>query len=265
MAKHHETWGNARGPFPWIGGKTMLADQLIAVMPQHQVYCEPFAGAANVFFRKPQVRFEVLNDLDGDVANFFRVAQNHREELLRTIRFAVPARAEFDRLRAICPEHLTDIQRAARFFYLLKTSFGARRNGISFAFHAQRAISSAAVQALIEAAHERLARVTIENRPYAEVIRRVDRREALFYVDPPYRGSTPYEMNFGDADYLALAKLLAGIKGKFILSLNDQPWLRKVFAAFRQRRVRNRYSILHRLEVAELAISNFPMRLGEAI
>src|SRR5438094_3452164 len=102
------------GPLPYIGGKRNLAKQIIALFPKHTTYVEAFAGGAQVFFRKEPSKVEVLNDLDGEIVNFYRVCQNHYEELLRYCRFSLVSRKWFDLQRKTDPATLTDIQRAAR-------------------------------------------------------------------------------------------------------------------------------------------------------
>ena len=105
-----------KGPLAYIGGKNRLARQIIEKFPEHTTYVEAFAGGAQVFFHKEPSKVEVLNDLDGEVVNFFRVCQRHHEELVRYLRFVVVSRKWFTLLQAENPETLTDIQRAARFF-----------------------------------------------------------------------------------------------------------------------------------------------------
>ena len=112
------------GPLCYIGGKNRLAKQIISVLPEHVTYVEPFAGGAQVFFHKERSRVEVLNDLDLEVVNFFRVCQWHYEELIRYLRFCQVSRHLHALLSATDPATLTDVQRAGRFFYLLKNSFG---------------------------------------------------------------------------------------------------------------------------------------------
>src|SRR6202521_4393174 len=115
------------GPLAYIGGKNRLANQIIALLPEHTTYVEPFAGGAQVFFHKQPSKVEVLNDLDNEIVNFFRVCQHHYEELLRYLRFSLASRTWFSLFRESNPESLTDIQRAARFFYLQKNSFAGLR------------------------------------------------------------------------------------------------------------------------------------------
>jgi hypothetical protein len=113
------------GPLSYIGGKRSLAKRIIAIFPEHTTYVEAFAGGAQVFFHKEPSKVEVLSDLDGEIVNFFRVCQLHYEELLRYFRFILVSRKWFDLLKATDPAMLTDVQRAARYLYLLKGSFAS--------------------------------------------------------------------------------------------------------------------------------------------
>jgi DNA adenine methylase len=222
------------GPLSYIGGKNRLAKRVIAIFPKHTTYVEAFAGGAQVFFRKEPSPVEVLNDLDREIANFYRVCQQHYEELLRCFRFAVVSRAWFDLLKRTDASTLTDIQRAVRYLYILRNSFASlvrnpvyHRNVIQPpSFNLER------LPELIENAHKRLQRVQLECSPYEEVVRRFDRPTTLFYLDPPYWGRKLYRHNFGEADFVKLAGQLEKIRGKFILSLNDVPEVRKLFGGF---------------------------------
>src|SRR5260370_733371 len=100
------------GPLPYIGGKNRLATKIISLLPEHTTYVEPFAGGAQVLFHKPPSNIEVLNDLDYDVVNFFRVCQWHYEELIRYLRFCLASRKLHELHVKSDPATLTDIQRA---------------------------------------------------------------------------------------------------------------------------------------------------------
>jgi D12 class N6 adenine-specific DNA methyltransferase len=113
------------GPPSYIGEKRSLAKRIIAIFPEHTTYVEAFAGGAQVFFHKGPSKVEVLNDLDGEIVNFFRVCQLHHEELLRYFRFCLVSRRWFELFKAMDPATLTDVQRAARYLYLLKGSFAS--------------------------------------------------------------------------------------------------------------------------------------------
>src|SRR3954463_7361447 len=112
-----------QGPFSYIGGKNRLATEIISLIPKHKTYVEPFAGGAQVFFHKEPSEVEILNDLNNDIVNLFRICQAHHEELVRYLRFMIPARNWFDLLYKTDPATLTDIQRAARFLYLQKHTY----------------------------------------------------------------------------------------------------------------------------------------------
>src|SRR5215471_9972733 len=111
------------GPLPYIGGKNRLATRIIEIFPKHMTYVEAFAGGAQVLFHKEPSKVEILNDIDGEIVNFFRTCQAHYDELVRYFAFTLVSRTWYGLLRETDPKSLTDIQRAARFFYVLKCSF----------------------------------------------------------------------------------------------------------------------------------------------
>jgi len=110
---------------PWIGGKRRLVPEILPLFPEHVCYVELFAGAAAVFFNKQPSRAEILNDINGDLINLYRVVSHHLEEFVRQFKWALSSRQIFEWHKMTRPETLTDIQRAARFYYLQQLSFGA--------------------------------------------------------------------------------------------------------------------------------------------
>lgn len=118
---------------PWIGGKRRLADRIFPLFPRHSCYVEPFAGGAALYFLRPvPAEVEVLNDVNGDLVNLYRVVQHHLEEFVRQFKWALSSRQVFKWLQETRPETLTDIQRAARFYYLQQSAFGGRVDGQSY-------------------------------------------------------------------------------------------------------------------------------------
>src|SRR5712691_2982657 len=120
------------GPLAYIGGKRRIAKQLVALIPNHITYVEPFAGGAQVFFHKPRSKVEVLNDLDSEIVNFLRICQRHPQELSRLLRWQPASRRLFNQHLTQRLELLTDIERAARFFYLQKNAWGGKRTRQNF-------------------------------------------------------------------------------------------------------------------------------------
>src|ERR1700719_1454300 len=222
------------GPLPYIGGKNRLAKKIISLLPEHTTYVEPFAGGAQVLFHKPPSNVEVLNDLDFDVVNFFRVCQWHYEELIRYLRFCLVSRNLHELHVKTDPSTLTDIQRAGRFFYLQKNSFGGLvvKRKFHYGVTQPSNYNLERLPEIIENAHKRLQRVQIESLPYEQVLEKYDRPSTVFYLDPPYWGVNLYKFNFSPADFKALAARLTKLQGKFILSLNDRPEVREAFSNF---------------------------------
>jgi DNA adenine methylase len=232
------------GPLSYIGGKNRLAKAIIEIFPEHTTYVEAFAGGAQVFFHKEPSKVEVLNDRDGEIVNFFRVCQAHHDELIRYFRYVLVGRKWFDLLRATDPATLTDIQRAARFLYLLKTSFASLIRHPTYHWHVVQppGLNLERLPELIENAHKRLERTQIECSSYEEILRRYDRAETLFYLDPPYWGLELYRYNLTEDDFKVFEEHLRNLKGKFILSLNDVPEVRSLFKRFYFREVQLHYT-----------------------
>ena len=255
----------ARPVAPWIGGKRNLAETIveqIAGMP-HRLYAEPFVGQGGVFLRRPfRAPGEVINDINRDVITLFRVLQRHYVALLDMLKWQLTSRSEFERLVAIDPTTLTDLERAARFIYLQRTTFGGKVAGRTFGVpYGPARFDMTKLVPLLEAVHERLAGATIECLPWAEFIERYDRPETLFYCDPPYHGSeNSYGRGLWSADdFGRLADRLRRIKGRFLVSLNDTPEVRAAFKGCRLQPVTTTYTVAKNSGVAggarELLIS----------
>lgn len=228
----------------WVGGKSRLAKEIVARIPQHACYVEPFAGGAWVLFRKEPSKIEVINDINTELTTLYRVVRNHLEEFIRHFRWCLVGRDEFQRMLDTPPEVLTDIQRACRFYYVQKVSFGGRGRNFGYSLTQPPRLNLLRIEEDLSAAHMRLARVTIECLPYTDVFRRYDRPETFFYVDPPYLGC---EDDYGKGiwardDFERLADILANLKGRFLLSLGDKPEIRRIFKAFSIEGVKTTYS-----------------------
>lgn len=252
----------------YIGGKRNLARRLVPLIDGtgHDSYAEPFVGMGGIFLRRRRrPRAEYINDVSGDVATFFRVLQEHYPYVIDMLRFRVTSRAEFDRLKAMPAERLTDLQRAVRFLYLQRLAFGGKVDGRTFGVSVGRGASFnvGKIEPMLAEIHDRLADVVIEQLGYGEFIRRYDTAGTLFYLDPPYWGcETDYGQDvFGRADFEHLAAQLGAIKGRFLLSINDTPGVRAVFSAFAMRGFETTYTVSAGAasKAAELLISNYPV------
>ena len=254
-----------RSPLAWVGGKSKLTSQIIPLIPEHRCYVEVFAGAAWMLFRKPPSKVEVINDINDELVTFYRVIKHHRTAFIDAFNDQLTSRIEYNRFLATPPEVLTDIQRAVRFYYALRNNFGAKITDHSFVVAHQRParISVDALAADIKDASARLNRVYVEHLPYEKLIPRLDRAHTFFYIDPPYWDCEDVYGKglFGKDDFVTLRDLLANVKGKFIMSINDVPKIRELFAQFHIKEVATEYSIHSgpTQKVTELLIANYPI------
>lgn len=220
---------------PWIGGKRRLAKHILPLFPAHTCYVEPFCGAAALYFLKHPSKTEVINDINGELVNLYRVVKHHLEEFVRQFKWALISRQIYKWLQDTPQETLTDIQRAARFYYLQKQAFGGKVADHTFGTSTTSAprFNLLRIEEELSMAHLRLARTIIEHLDWAECIRRYDRPHTLFYCDPPYWGTEGYGVEFGLENYTRMAELARSIKGKMIISVNDIPAMRETFAGLR--------------------------------
>jgi DNA adenine methylase len=230
---------------PWLGGKRRLADRIFPFFPRHTCYVEPFAGGAALFFAKAPSEVEVLNDVNGDLVNLYRVVQHHLEEFVRQFKWALSSRQVFEWLKLTRPETLTDIQRAARFYYLQQSAFGARVEGQTYgtATTAPPGLNLLRIEETLSAAHLRLHNVYVENLRWQDCIAKYDRPHTLFFADPPYWETEGYGVDFAWREYEQLADTFGSLQGKAILTLNDHPAIRQLFGRFHLERADHRYTV----------------------
>lgn len=256
----------ASPPAPYMGGKRNLAKRLCTIIDRipHRAYIEPFVGMGGVFLRRATpAPVEVINDLSGDVANLFRIIRRHYEPLIRELRYLPAGRDEFERQMRLDPDALTDIERAVRFLYVQRLSFGGKVVGRTFGVRREQSsrIQLSQLRAELRLLSRRLEPVTIERLPYQDVIRRYDGRQALFYLDPPYDETTGYGVAFDRGDYQRMADQLGAIAGSFLMSINDTPFIRETFARFHISEVDTTWTVSSATagraqRVTELLISN---------
>lgn len=254
---------------PYIGGKSLLAKVIVPLIERipHKLYAEPFVGMGGIFFRRNHIpKCEVINDINQEIVTLYRVLERFYPYFIDMMKFKLCSRAEFERLKKQDPSLLLDFERAARFLYLQKTAFGGKVEGQNFGVATERGarfdVSKLIPQA--EEMHDRLRGVITECLSYNEFIQKYDKDFTLFYLDPPYWDcENMYGKNvFSKDDFTKLASILKGIKGKFILSINDVPEVRKIFKPFYIMEVKTKYSLAQTgtKNVKELLISNVDLK-----
>lgn len=244
----------------WIGGKKLLRKKILEQFPNpdsYNRYIEVFGGAGWLLFSKDKhAPMEVFNDVNGELINLYRVVKYHPEALQKELEWLLMSREQFfDELNRNT-RGMTDIQRAARFFCMIKESFGADCKS----FGVRTRDMQKAVDYLKEVS-DRLNRVVIENQDFERLIKTYDRPGALFYLDPPYYEAEKYYPDrFNPEDHIRMKKCLGDLKGKFILSYNDCPQIRELYNGFTIIEVDRLDNLVNKIEsrrYKELIIKNF--------
>ena len=209
------------------GAKWGMAKEIVALIPPHRSYVEPFFGSGAVLFNKPPSAIETVNDIDGDIVNFFKVLREQPEKLAAFIAMTPYSRAVFDDAHE--NRGSSDFERAYKFAIRSKMGHGFKtyqKTGFKIDVHARE--NSYAVNCwnrlpgdLLDAAG-RLKSVQIENRPALELIQKFNYSNVLIYADPPYllntRGGKQYRYEMTEQDHLDLLDGLKQHKGSVILS-----------------------------------------------
>ncbi|HEY5804859.1 MAG TPA: DNA adenine methylase [Lysobacter sp.] len=231
---------------PWPGGKRRLARHILPLLETpHRTYVEPFAGGAAILFLRTPAPVEVINDTNGELVRLYRCVQHHLEELMRQFKWALVSREMFRWAQLQHVDTLTDIQRAARFFYLQKLAFGGKVTGQTFGVAATCGprINLLRLEEDLSQAHLRLSRVTIENLPWQTCIERYDRAETLFFLAPPYWQTAGYGGDFDLVEHEQLAAAMAAMKGRAVLTINDHPDMRRIYGRFDATPLRTTYTV----------------------
>lgn len=214
----------------WIGGKKLLRNKILSEFPEKSSfkrYIEVFGGAGWVLFSSDKhAKTEVYNDVNGNLVNLFRCVKYHPEALQKELEFTLMSREQFfDAKEQMEIRGLTDIQRAARFYILIKESFGSCMRTF--------AVCSKNIKSAIDyisKVSKRLDTVVIENQDFERILKTYDRKDSLFYLDPPYYEAEKYYPDrFMQEDHMRLKESLSKVEGKFILSYNDDEYVRELY------------------------------------
>lgn len=218
-------------PLPYPGGKGRFASRISALLPEpraHWTYCEPFCGSASVLLSRLPAGLEVINDANADLMTFFQVLRDRGEELQEYLRNVPYARSLYEEWAPADYVPSTDIERAARVFFLARASMLAawqRPAPTGFAVAKGEDRPGAMANAVEDLLHvrDRLRRVVLENDDALAVIRRYDSENAVFYCDPPYLShvdskSPNYQHRFSEEQHVQLLQTLKSAKGFVALS-----------------------------------------------
>lgn len=216
-------------PFPYYGAKAKLAPWILSHIPKHKNYVEPFCGSAAVLMAKEPSHCEVINDLSGDVVNFWRVLRDRQDELVSVLQLTPFARDEYYAARNVA-EDVSSVERARRFFVRCNMAFNAD-TGSTVGFSGSVPNRTAKSTTFIRRVDKRLFRIAhrirdveIENIDALKLINRWRDTETVLYLDPPYLNSTRvthrnYAVESGsDEFHSALIDSVADFPGTVLLS-----------------------------------------------
>lgn len=246
----------------WIGGKKLLRKEIVSRFPEvgFKKYIEVFGGAGWVLFHKERhAEIEIYNDINSELVNLFKCIKYHCQELQRELGFMLNSRELFNEFKQLYSViGMTDIQRAARFFMLIKTSYGADKKSYGCV---KKDIGIMTMY--LSDIEKRLSKVIIENKSFDNLIVSCDRQDALFYLDPPYYGTERYyNTGFTQEQHEQLNQILKNLKGKFILSYNDCEYIRELYKDFNIDEVSRNNNLVSRYDdkdqqYRELIIKNY--------
>lgn len=254
----------------WVGGKRLLRKTIEPLVPTDIVsYCEPFGGAGWVLFYKDKwAELEIYNDLDSRLVNLFRVVKYHPDSLINELNYMLSSRELF--YQTLQNPGFTDIQKAARFMFVISRSFGGR--GVTFGT-VKKASGGATkshinINKRIEAIHKRLDKVLIENQDFEKFIKTYDHNQAFFYCDPPYTIGAGYNVVSTEKfDHERLRDILEKIQGRFLLSYDDSEKIRSLYKGYEMIEVERQNGINNRTQInktfKELIIANYTINKSE--
>lgn len=220
-------------PFTYYGGKINTAERIVALLPEHLHYVEPYCGSLAVLLAKPPSRMETVNDLDGDLVTFWRVLREQPDDLARMCALTPHARTEYGTCRDASPI-VDDLETARRVWVVLSQGRGGtlRDAKTGWRHFVTPRGSSVGMPAYLDGyvarmadAAARLHCVSLECMPALDLITKYGQdSESLLYVDPPYLGSVRgwgnnyrHEMKT-DEEHRELAEALHGCRAAVVLS-----------------------------------------------
>jgi DNA adenine methylase len=255
-------------PISWVGGKNRLRKYIIPIIPQHTCFVEVFGGSGAVLFGKEPSKVEVYNDKFDYLVNMFQVFKHKPEEFIQELDLTPISRTIFDRFKKdyYDLDKFTDVEKAVRFYYLVKAGFGSSLpgggGGCGFGIRTESPsrLNLDKVDKDIRDTYNRIKRVFIENLDFEVLINRYDKEHTTFYCDPPYVDSREYIVSFTNDDHKRLANKLKSIDGKFILSINPHELVYDLYSGCEFIEIDHNYSMRkteHNTDCKELIITNF--------
>jgi DNA adenine methylase len=264
-------------PITYYGGKQNLVSTILKMIPKHQLYCEPFLGGGAVFFAKERSDIEVINDLNKEVINFYKVVQNDFISLEKLIRITLHSRTQHSDASVMYnhPHLFSEIQRAWAVWTLASQSFGSIIDS-SWGYDRSKNTTTKKISnkraSFTEDYAIRLQNVQIENTDALRIIISRDQKNAFFYCDPPYFNSDMgHYGGYTERDFTDLLTRLSKVEGKFLLSSYPSPVLNDFTKKYRWHKVTREMRVsvgldrgrkpVKRKPKTEVLTANFPIEI----
>ena len=210
-------------PITYYGGKQQLAETIVRLIPPHNIYVEPFIGGAAVYFAKPASEVEVINDINGEVVNFYKVIKNDFAALQKLLEQTLHSRKAHRHARVVYenPDMFSRVKRAWALWVRANMSFGGDMTG-GYGYDVSGRMSGKLankIEAFTQTLADRFRTTQIECCDALRIIQSRDTPDTFFYLDPPYPDTDQGHYDgYSSADFTALLDVLTGIQGKFLLS-----------------------------------------------
>jgi DNA adenine methylase len=215
----------------WPGGKSRMLKMILPRIPKHVCYDECFAGGLAVLLAKERSAVEIVNDANGTLVALYRNLQYHLPAILSELNWMFSSRQTLHDF--IAQPGLTEIQRAARFLLVNRTSFGGNMHSFAVAKTAGggAAFDRDGIAKMLGAAHERLNKVVVENLPYERCLANYDSKDTFHFMDPPYlNAATAAYRGWTEKDMRQFRRNVEKLKGNWLITVDDSPLNRDLFS-----------------------------------
>lgn len=237
----------------WPGGKSRHLKRILPLIPPHVCYCEPFFGGGAVLFSKPRSSTEIVNDINGSLVALYRNLQYHLPALLDEMEWLFSSRDNIHDF--IRQPGLTELQRAARFLLVNRSSFGGNMKsfGVSKTRGGGVGFRHQKIGDLLKAAHQRLDGVVVENLPYEKCFENYDSKDTFFFIDPPYlNAKTEAYSGWNEGQMRQFSRIVGKLKGRWIVTVDDSPLNRELFSNCQVESVKTRNQLANKRTHSEL-------------
>jgi len=234
-----------KAPFARIGGKHFQKKDVLKQFPKidtYDIYVEPFLGAGNILLNAPVVKTMIGADTDTNIINFFNDIKKVNQEQINTLNFKA-SKKKFDEIKKRIKNKnysKTPIERIYDYLYIIYNSYGAK--GLAYD-RQNRHSTGITFKKNFNVLKDKLKDFKIMKSDFKNTINKYDSPTTFFYLDPPYYDTTTSGYETGNINHEELAELLRNIKGKFLMTHNDTPYIRKLYKEYKFKKFKSIQSI----------------------